>query len=208
MNFIYQTPTLAGWNGATSALLGGWEVSGIFRAQSGIPFTIVSGLNQSHDVVGSDYADFASGNHTVHVNPGSVTNYLTASDFAQPGYGNLGDTGRNIVNGPGINSWDLGLDKNFKFGERYRFQFRWEMFNAFNRPTFDTPDNSINDGTFGQIFYSKLPPRTMQAAVKFYFWLFRRIVDRRFMKPPIHLANKGLMSAIGIRIEAPRSERP
>jgi hypothetical protein len=169
MNFIYQTPTLAGWNGATSALLGGWEVSGIFRAQSGIPFTIVSGLNQSYDVVGSDHADFASGNHTVHVNPGSVTNYLTASDFAQPGYGNLGDTGRNIVNGPGINSWDLGLDKNFKFGERYRFQFRWEMFNAFNRPTFGTPDNSINDGTFGQIFYSQLPPRTMQAAVKFYF---------------------------------------
>ena len=168
-NFIYTTPTLAGWNGATRGLLAGWEVSGIFRAQSGIPFTIVSGLNQSYDVVGTDHANYASSSDTVHVNHGSLTNYIVASDFTQPGYGNLGDTGRNIVAGPGTNTWDMGFDKNFRFGERYRFQFRWEMFNAFNRPTFGQPNNNLSSGTFGQITYSQLPPRTMQAALKFYF---------------------------------------
>ncbi len=69
-----------------------------------------------------------------------------------------------------MNTWDLGLDKNFRFGERYRFQFRWEMFNAFNRVTFGGPDTNINDGSsfFGHIFGTNgaYPSRTMQAAAK------------------------------------------
>jgi hypothetical protein len=63
----------------------------------------------------------------------------------------------------------MGLSKNFRFGDRYRLQFRWEMFNAFNHPTFGLPDNNLNSGTFGQITYSQLPPRIQQAALKFYF---------------------------------------
>ncbi len=167
-NFIYQTPSLSGRNAATRALLGGWEVSGIFHAQTGIPFTILSGLGRSY-VGGTDHADYASSRHTVHVNSSSLTNYVVASDFAEPGYGSQGDTGRNIVHQPGTNQWDMGFSKNFRFGERYRLQFRWEMFNAFNHPTFGTPDNNLNDGTFGQITYSQLPPRAQQAALKFYF---------------------------------------
>ena len=59
-NFIYQTPTPSGWNSATRGILGGWQVSGIYRAQSGIPFTIRSGLNKSYTVVGRDIADYAN----------------------------------------------------------------------------------------------------------------------------------------------------
>jgi len=167
-NFIYHTPSLRGWNGAARAVLGGWEATGIYRAQSGVPFTVTSGLGQSY-VGGTDHANFASSDRTVHINSGSLTNYIVASDFTQPGYGSQGDTGRNIANGPGTNIVDLGFIKNVSLNERYRFQFRWEMFNAFNHPTFARPDSNLNSGTFGQIFSTALPPRTMQAALKFYF---------------------------------------
>ena len=155
-------------NGAARAILGGWEATGIYRAQSGVPFTVTSGLGQSY-VGGTDHANFASSDRTVHINSGSLTNYIVASDFTQPGYGSQGNTGRNIANGPGTNVVDLGFIKNVSLNERYRFQFRWEMFNAFNHPTFARPDSNLNSGTFGQIFSTALPPRTMQAALKFYF---------------------------------------
>jgi hypothetical protein len=169
-NFIYQTPALSGRNGGTRAVLGGWQISGIFRAQSGIPFSIQSGLNKSYTVVGTDTADYANSDHSVHVNHGSLSNYLEASDFSQPAYGSQGDTGRNIVAGPGTNTWDMGLSKSFRFGERYRLQFRWEMFNAFNHPNFSSPNNTLSSGTFGQITGTGyIPARTEQAALKFYF---------------------------------------
>jgi hypothetical protein len=169
-SFIYETPALAGWSRATKALLGGWEISGIYRAQSGTPIVVFSGVNNSFSLNGRDHADFASG-HIAHVNPGSITNYLVASDYLPNAPGTFGSTGRNFVFGPGINSWDLGFDKNFRFREHYRFQFRWEMFNALNRVTLGGPDNYISDGTFGQIFGTNggFPSRTMQAAAKLYF---------------------------------------
>jgi len=168
-NFIYETPSLAGWNSGMKMLLGGWQISGIFRAQSGTPFNVYSGLNKSYTVVGRDTANYANSDQSVHVNHGSLQ-YLNPADFTQPDYGFQGDTGRNILNGPGINTWDMGLSKNFRFGERYRVQFRWEMFNAFNHPSFGYPDNYLTDGTFGQILGTgSVPARTQQAALKFYF---------------------------------------
>jgi hypothetical protein len=65
----------------------------------------------------------------------SGTYYLLKSNFVLPPQGQKGDIGR----GPaglyeaGANNWDIGLDKNIQFSERYRLQFRWEMFNVFNR---------------------------------------------------------------------------
>ena len=170
VSFIYQTPSLPGWNHGTRLLLGGWELSGIYRAQSGTPFSIRSGVDNSFTLVGRDHADYANSDHAVHVFPGS-TQYLMPSDFMPNALGTSGDTGRNIVFGPGVNTWDLGFSKNFTFSERYRFQFRWEMFNAFNRTTFDLPDAFISDGTFGQIFNTSAgyPSRTMQVAAKLYF---------------------------------------
>ena len=138
-NFIYQTPSLAGWNGATKAALGGWQLSGIYRAQSGQPFTILSGQTTSFDNRGRDYPDWAGDDHAVKVNPGSLDHYLDASQFASAAPGTKGNVGRNPAGayGPGVNTWDLGLSKSFKIRERFGIQFRWEMFNAFNRKTLD-----------------------------------------------------------------------
>ena len=52
---------------------------------------------------------------------------------------------------PGIHNWDLGVNKNTRWNERYNLQFRWEMFNAFNRTHFGTPNLSSTSPNFGRI---------------------------------------------------------
>jgi hypothetical protein len=176
-NFIYETPTLEGWNRATKLALGGWQLSGIYRAQSGQPFTIVSGQTSSWQGDGSDHPDFASGVHKVHTQPGNLAHYLVASDFAtpvpgvSPVQGTSGDIGRNPAFQPGINTWDMGMSKNFHITERYRLQFRWEMFNAFNRVTFGGPNSNASSSSFGLIngTNGNYPARVMQGALKFTF---------------------------------------
>jgi hypothetical protein len=71
--------------------------------------------------------------------------------------------------GPGTNEADIGVDKNFPFKERYRVQFRWEMFNAFNHPNFGLPSSSVTSSNFGQITGLALAPRIMQGDLKFYW---------------------------------------
>ncbi len=109
-------------------------------------------------------------------NLGGFTGYLNLSDFntGGPPQGSSGDSGKNPTGsfGPGVNTWDLGMTKNFKFTERYRLQFRWEMFNAFNRVTFGQPNNNVASGAnFGLINYTNgaYPSRVMQGALKLNF---------------------------------------
>jgi hypothetical protein len=172
-NFVYETPTIASWNLIAREAAGGWQISGIYRAQSGPTFTIACGCTESWQDDGQDYPDFATGVHRVHVQHGNLTNYLIASDFVNPPQGSNGDIGRNPpgVSGPGINTWDLGLSKNIRYKERYRFQFRWEMFNALNRPTFASPNQNTSSSSFGLINSTNgnFPARVMQVAGKLYF---------------------------------------
>lgn len=172
-NFIYQTPTLASWNFLTREALGGWELSGIYRAQTGTPVDILSGQTTAWDAVGNDNPDYAPGYHSVVTHKGNINNYFDAKNFVFAQQGSKGDTGQNPKGsfGPGINNWDMSFSKNFPFGERYRFQFRWEMYNAFNRVTLGAPNNTLNSGQFGLInnTNSNFPARVMQVAGKLYF---------------------------------------
>ena len=84
-----------------------------------------------------------------------------------------------IVQGPRWNNVDLNLAKNFPFKERYNVEFRWEMFNAFNRTEFNGPSTDFSPAGgngFGQITSTVCNgaectggPRLMQAALKFTF---------------------------------------
>jgi hypothetical protein len=172
-NFIYQTPTLASWNLLTREALSGWELSGIYRAQAGTPILITSGQTTAWDAVGNDYPDYAPGRHSVTTHKGNITHYLDSSNFVFAQQGEKGNVGQNPRGafGPGINNWDMSFSKTFPFGERYRFQFRWEMYNAFNRVTFGAPNATLNSGQFGLInsTNTNFPSRVMQVAGKLYF---------------------------------------
>ncbi len=69
-----------------------------------------------------------------------------------------------------MNTMDLAMIKNWSVAERYHVQFRWEMFNALNHPSYGTPDNNPTDSNFGQITgIGPVPPRVMQAGLKVTF---------------------------------------
>ena len=179
VNWVYQTPALRGMNPAVRGILGSWEFSGIWRAQSGSPFGEQGGdgNNNSGALIYQDRADVVPGVAAKpHLGgPGSVSGTLTYFNpgaFQPNALGTFGDSGRNIMQAPGINTFDLGIYKNIPLRERYNVQFRWEMYNAFNRPTFGTPCNSPDCGQYNGLIYQTngyYPARVMQAALKFVF---------------------------------------
>lgn len=178
-NWIWDEPSLSSLGSVPSKILGSWEFSGIWTAQSGRPFSIgggCSGSNDSGTLIGGDRADFTG--QPVDIRPGSqsqwLLSYFNPAAFQCNAVGTFGYSPRNAWFGPGQNNFDLGIFKNIPFKERYRVQFRWEMFNALNRVWFNGPNTGITSGAppvgnFGEITGQANSPRIMQAALKFYW---------------------------------------
>jgi hypothetical protein len=84
-----------------------------------------------------------------------------------------GNSGRNILDGPGLAYINASLMKNFRFQERKRVQLRFESFNALNRPNFNMPNNQFNGSGAGLITgvanTGRGGARVFQASLKFEF---------------------------------------
>ena len=93
--------------------------------------------------------------------------WFNPSCFPVPAVGNFGNSGRTVLNGPGFDNWDLGLQKSFPLPlESSRLSLRLEMFNAWNHTQFDQPDGNAGDGlNFGRISTTR-PPRLVQIGIK------------------------------------------
>lgn len=182
-NLIYTTPLLSGHNQLIRQTLGGWEVSVINTAQSGIPFSVGGGYgdNNSESLQYEDRADRVPG-VPLNVRTGGrshwLQNYFNINAFTENAPGTFGNSGKDIMRGPPANFMDAGLDKNWTIHEGYKLQFRWEMFNALNHPNFGNPssDNQIGSngsnvgGSEGVITGMGFePPRVMQGALKLIF---------------------------------------
>lgn len=85
-----------------------------------------------------------------------------------PGQFTFGNSGINILRGPGLVNWDAGLFKNFRLRERLRLQFRAEFFNATNTAHFGNPTVNIQSPTAGKIL-SAATPGQIQFAMKLIF---------------------------------------
>jgi hypothetical protein len=187
-NWVYQTPALKQHNAAVRGILGDWQISGIWRFQSGDPFSISGGGgNPSGTNIGGERADLTGEPLNVHQGTKTqwIQEYFNTGAFTRTAPGTFGNSPRNLIEGPGMNVCDLGVSKNFPFKERYRVQFRWEMFNAFNRPHFSNPTNNPASSAFGQITSTKgygggagggneqsvfgVGARVMQFALKFHW---------------------------------------
>jgi hypothetical protein len=146
-NLTYTTPDLKRYNPLLRQVLGSWEVSAITTAQSGFPFSISSGFgsNESQaqqyedraDVVPSESRNVRRGGKSNWLN-----NYFNVNAFVENQPGTFGDSGKNIIQAPPLYYTDAGLYKNFPIKERFIVQFRWEMFNAFNQPSFAAPSTT------------------------------------------------------------------
>lgn len=164
ISVIYDLPFgkgrkwLRGAQGWVDGLLGGWQLSVIDQFQSGRPF----GVNWLGGNTGDARNPIASIPDRVGGgkldNPTPETWFDTSAfvahrkppDPSNPGtfLPQDGNAGRNILRTDGVSNWDIGIFKNFRLGpgERYRVQFRAEMFNASNHVTFDGPGTAQGVG--------------------------------------------------------------
>jgi hypothetical protein len=110
----------------------------------------VGGLN---DTFGTNRADLV-GDANASITP-TIAKWFNTQAFRQPAAGFLGNSGRGILNLPGLNNWDTGLFKNFRFTEQLSLQFRFESFNAWNHTQWQGPVRNIADVRFGQVISAR-----------------------------------------------------
>jgi hypothetical protein len=159
-HFLSSTPKVV------DTVLGNWQLNGIVTFQRGFPYSInatdlgnVLDTNgaQRGSVIGNPYP---GGFHQ------SIAEWFNTAAFVQPPAGVFGNTGRNILRAPGINSWNLSLFKNFPIKERVNLQLRLESFNTFNHPQWGVPNNNVASPQFGQVTGTNIPGRINQLGGK------------------------------------------
>jgi hypothetical protein len=167
-SYSYDLPIAKG-----NRLLGGWQTLGIWTFQTGRPFTVA--LNPDFDNSNTGRSVLGFGNNdrpNVIANPTldnpTADRWFNTAAFAVPTRGTFGNAGRNILDGPGLQTFNLSLVKNTVFSDRYTLQFRSEFFNAFDRANFGLPDNFVGNPAFGRIL-SAGDPRRIQLGLKLLF---------------------------------------
>ncbi len=163
----------SGGASAASAVLGGWRVSGIFQARTGFPITVLDGRGSSLQAVRGGERPNCVGDPV----PADQTldRWLDINAFTRAPLGTWGNCGVGIARAPGYQNVDLTLSKRFAIGGPRFAEFRFELFNAFNRANLRAPARDINSpNTFGQITQS-LSTSTVSTArqgelvLKFFF---------------------------------------
>lgn len=171
VNAIWMIPTPSSWSNVPHWLASGWQIGGIYTVTSGLPFTPVIGgdplglkgadlyafpnrvagcnpVNSNFKANGLQYLNMNC--FTLPVAPASMASSCKPFPGAAtpPPSGEiycanlLGNSGRNIVTGPGLQNLDFSLFKNNpirRISENFNVQFRWEVFNLANHANFNPP---------------------------------------------------------------------
>jgi hypothetical protein len=153
--------------------LRGWQTSGVWTFQSGRPFTAallpdVDNSNTGRTVLGFGANDRPHVTRSPELDDANERRWFDTGAFTMPERGTFGNAGRNIVEGPGLQTINISLLKNTSITERVTIQFRAEAFNLLNRANFDLPDNYFGSPSFGSIL-SAGSPRRLQFGLKFLF---------------------------------------
>jgi hypothetical protein len=152
-------------------LIGGWDLGLIQILQSGLPFTVSSGLAT---IANTSRANFSGGGSIGQVQrEGGGVYYFTPAqiaEFSYPVAGDGGNSGRNEFHGPALWNIDASLVKRFRLTERQTVTFRWEAYNVLNRTGFAAPATVLSNAlTFGKIGSLAVQPRVMQVALRYEF---------------------------------------
>ncbi len=155
-----------------SKWLKGWQTNGVWSFQSGRPFTVILNPDLDNSNTGRNF-NGSGGDRPNRVGQGTVSNpsqlaWFDVKAFTTPRFGSFGNSGRNILDGPGFATVNASLLKNIVLKEAMMLQFRIEAFNLLNRTNFDLPDAVVGSPTFGQVLSSSAP-RHVQLGVKFLF---------------------------------------
>ncbi len=176
LSFNLAVPNPLGNSGPVARYaFGGWEVSGVGLAQSGVPFTVtnsVSGQSWDGDIGsgGAGNADYVGGDpYTSGSTKPRLGGWLNKSAFAAAPRTRFGTLGRNALRGPGQANLDFAVQKRFPLREAMALNFRTEFFNIFNRANFSNPSGSFDSSTFGVISSTNANARIVQFGLKLTF---------------------------------------
>jgi hypothetical protein len=172
VSFGYELPIGEGkrWladGGPVAYVLGNWQVSGVFRATSGFPFTVSVNAIQTLGSFVPSRANFApgrEGDKGALDNP-TASRWFDPTAYTVPAAGFQGRAGRNTLIGPGFRRTDLSLAKSFSIGGQKRAQFRFDIYNALNNVNFGQPNANISNTNVGTIT-DAADARSMQLGVR------------------------------------------
>ncbi len=193
LSYVYDLPFGPGRHFSSSsrvasAILGGWQLTGILTLQGGRPFTIFSGRDESNTAGGNDrpnvIGDWRVSKRTPDrwFNPctrlanGTLRNCSSGDTPAWEinSINTFGNAGRNILRGDQLKNFDFGVYRSFKITERQSIQFRTEFFNLTNHPNFFFPEGSAARVSLGTISRAAFQAQTgaqrqIQFALKYIF---------------------------------------
>jgi hypothetical protein len=171
LSAVYDIPAL-NLSRAMRAVTQDWHLSTVFQVQSGFPFTISvfgdtanAGTLLGENPVRANYTGqpvFGTGAHT-------ADRWFNPAAFAAPPAFAFGNVGRNSIYGPGLQTLDLAMVREFGITERLKFQFRAEFFNALNHTNLGTPNRFVNTPQFGTITEAATPGREIQIGARISF---------------------------------------
>jgi Carboxypeptidase regulatory-like domain len=171
LSTVYSSHAV-GTNRLLQALSRDWRGSLEFQVQTGFPLTI------------SVFGDTANAGTVVGENPiranitgqkifssgtRNSTTWFNPQAYATPPAYTYGNVGRNSVYGPGVQTLDLGVVREFSMSEKARFEARGEFFNALNHTNLGTPNRFVNTSNFGSITEVSSPGREIQLSARISF---------------------------------------
>jgi Carboxypeptidase regulatory-like domain len=166
VSFIYQLPLARNQKSWISAILGRWQTSGNFTAQSGAPFTVNIAGDQAN--VGAGPAQRPNVSGDPNIGGRTPQRWFDTSVFSLPALYSFGNAPRNAVIGPGLQEFDLSLQKDIQLTEAAKLQFRAEAYNLFDHTNFNIPNRIAFTSNFGAIS-SAQDSRQLQLALKLAF---------------------------------------
>jgi hypothetical protein len=172
-SFLYELP-FHSHNAAAQRIIGGWEVSGIFTARTGTPYTVLTGGSPGNGQ-NTQRANYVEGQSmTTGADRELNGQILNRAAFAIPTAADpsnglkLGNLSKSALAGPPSVNWNLAVHRVFRLAEQKSLQFRGEFFNAFNQVNFSSPVGSLNNANFGKII-GAAGGREVQLALKLAF---------------------------------------
>jgi hypothetical protein len=146
--------------GFLNAIVGGWQASSTFQLHSGIPFTPTMGTADLSGSLAGNWLPNRVGQGTL-ANP-TLNLWFDPTAFAQPAPYTFGNSGRNILRGPGFANMSLALAKNF------RLHWLGDASDALNHPNFGMPDASIGTSGVG-VISNAITQRNIQLGARISF---------------------------------------
>ncbi|MGH9956294.1 MAG: carboxypeptidase regulatory-like domain-containing protein [Pyrinomonadaceae bacterium] len=162
ITWVYELPFHREQRGFVGHVVGGWQLSGVTTWESGVPFSVFNGLDSDGIGGGLERPSFnpagqrgvravpvVDANNCIlrYTNPdagGATIDPSTAQFIVNPTFvpgascsvPRFGSLGRDTLRTPGLNNWNINLQKNIRLGETTRIELRTEFFNVFNHPQF------------------------------------------------------------------------